>query len=256
MEQVAHRWNAKQYNDKYSFVYDYGKSLIKLLDPQPKEQVLDLGCGSGQLTSEIAAFGSEVTGIDKSESMIEEAKKRFPNLHFEVGDATSYDAEGTYDAVFSNAALHWVTDYQEAIVKMYQNLKPGGRLVVELGGEGNVEAIVSALRHSLLTHGFVEQSNLKLWYFPSVSEYTWALEAEGFKVTFAQWYERSTELADEESGLRDWLGMFAKPFFKGVDKKMVSEIISEVEQTIKPELYQEGKWLADYKRIRVVAQKI
>ncbi|MBG48387.1 MAG: SAM-dependent methyltransferase [Pseudozobellia sp.] len=256
MEQVAHRWNAKQYNDKYSFVYDYGKSLIKLLDPQPKEQVLDLGCGSGQLTSEIAAFGSEVTGIDKSESMIEEAKKRFPNLHFEVGDATSYDAEGTYDAVFSNAALHWVTDYQEAIVKMYQNLKPGGRLVAEFGGQGNIETIISALKESLLMNGFIEQAQRQLWYFPSVSEYSWVLEKAGFQVTYAQWYERPTELVDVEMGLQDWIHMFALPFFEGVEAENVETIIAEVEQTIKPELYQEGKWLADYKRIRVVAQKI
>ena len=105
-------------------------------------------------------------------------------------------------------------------------------------------------------NGFIEQAQRQLWYFPSVSEYSWVLEKAGFQVTYAQWYERPTELVDVEMGLQDWIHMFALPFFEGVEAENVETIIAEVEQTIKPELYQEGKWLADYKRIRVVAQKI
>lgn len=254
-QQLNHTWNASLYNDKHAFVYDYGKALIELLRPKVNERILDLGCGAGQLTNEIAGFGCDVLGVDYSLEMIEKARSLYPHLNFQVEDAAAFKTDEKFDAIFSNAALHWVTDYENAAKSMFYNLKQGGRLVAEFGGQGNIETIVKAVRESLLGYGFAEQAQRQLWYFPSVSEYSWELEKAGFQVTYAQWYERPTQLVDTETGLQDWIRMFALPFFEGVDAEKITAVIAEVEQKVKPTLYENGKWFADYKRIRVVAQK-
>lgn len=255
MRELVNTWDTRLYNDKHAFVYDYGRSLIELLDPKPKERILDLGCGSGELTSEIAGLARGVVGIDKSAEMIRQAKMNFPLAEFKLGDAVDFQSAEKFDAIFSNATLHWVVAYKKAIRNMYANLGTGGRLVVEFGGKGNVEHIISALRDCLSQKGFNKQADTKLWYFPSIGEYSSALEAGGFKVTFAQWYDRPTELMDENTGLKDWLQMFAKPFFIGITLEESVEIIEEVESKLKPILFKNGKWFADYKRIRIIAYK-
>ncbi|NNE78035.1 MAG: methyltransferase domain-containing protein [Pricia sp.] len=255
MQQVTHKWNAELYNGKHAFVYEYGKSLIELLNPQVEERILDLGCGSGALTAEIYKLVSSVVGIDKSPEMIETARKNFPAVLFKVGDASNFIYEEKFDAIFSNATLHWVVSYKKAIANMYANLVDGGRIVVEFGGKENVKTIIEALRDSLEKRGFSEQARTQLWYFPSIGEYTSALEIQGFRVTFAQWYDRPTELDDEVTGIIDWLTMFAQPFFKGITAKEVIEIKKEVQRKVQPKLFQDGKWFADYKRIRVIAYK-
>jgi len=138
---------------------------------------------------------------------------------------------------------------------MYSNLKVGGRMVVEFGGKHNVGAITDALRESLGQWGYIRQSNLKLWYFPSIGEYTSALESQGFTVIFAQWYDRPTLLADEETGIADWLQMFAKPFFDRIPDDDAVAIRKEVQDSLREQLFRNGKWFADYKRIRIVALK-
>jgi len=255
MQQVAHKWNAQLYNEKHAFVYDYGKSLISLLAPKTNERILDLGCGSGELTSEIGDLAPAVLGIDKSEEMIAQARFNFPSLEFYVGDATNFSFEEKFDAIFSNATLHWVVAFEKAIENMYANLKKGGRLVLEFGGKDNVKTITDTLRYSLVQKRYHKQSETKVWYFPSIGEYTSVLETNGFKVTFAQWFDRPTILVDENSGIKDWLRMFGGPFFEGVEPNDVDTIIEEVQNNVKAKLFQRGKWFADYKRIRVVAYK-
>ncbi|MEP3210207.1 MAG: methyltransferase domain-containing protein [Maribacter sp.] len=255
MQQLAHKWDAQLYNNKHSFVYDFGASLIELLDPKPEERILDLGCGSGELTHKIKELSQAVVGMDKSVEMIQRAQTQFPFIDFVVGDASDFHFEQGFDAIFSNAALHWVIQYKQAIRCMYEGLKEGGRMVVEFGGKDNVKTIVGQLRQSLLKRGFVKQSELELWYFPSIGEYTLALEAVGFKVSFAQWYDRPTALADGATGIKDWLVMFCKPFLEGVDDASVFEIMNEVQASLKPKLFKNGKWYADYKRIRIVAYR-
>ncbi|HZJ18738.1 MAG TPA: hypothetical protein VFD35_00090 [Pricia sp.] len=138
---------------------------------------------------------------------------------------------------------------------MYSNLADGGRMVVEFGGKGNVKAITDALRESLCQWGYVRQSDLNLWYFPSIAEYTRALESQNFTVTLAQWYDRPTPLADKKTGIVDWLQMFAKPFFDRIPADEAIEIQNEVQNSLRDRLFKNGKWYADYKRIRIVAYK-
>ncbi len=255
MTQPTNTWDAQLYKDKHNFVYNYGSGLIELLDPKPQERILDLGCGSGELTAEINKLAESVVGIDKSPEMIAKAKEQFPSCDFEVGDAIDFKCSKPFDALFSNATLHWVLDYKKAIETMYTNLADGGRMVVEFGGKHNVEAITDALRESLCQWGYVRQSDLNLWYFPSIGEYTSALESQGFTVIFAQWYDRPTVLADEKTGIADWLQMFAKPFFDRIPADDAVEIRNEVQNSLSDRLFKNGKWYADYKRIRIVALK-
>ena len=255
MNQANTSWKPDLYNDKHAFVYQYGENLIDLLSPKAGERILDLGCGSGQLTAKIGESGANAIGIDNSPEMIHDAKAKFPLVEFYVMDAAGFDFNQPFDAIFSNAALHWVLRKEDAIQSMYRNLKKGGRLVLEFGGKGNVETIANQLRLSLEKRGFEENAALTLWYFPSIGEYASLLEKYGFRVTFAQHFDRPTELADPTSGIKDWLSMFAEAFFKGVPEKIQEEIKEEVQTEIKSLSFLNGKWYADYKRIRIVAWK-
>lgn len=249
------KWKPKLYNEKHSFVYQYGESLIKLLDPKKNQRILDVGCGSGQLTSKINELAKEAIGIDKSAEMIADAKSKFPDIEFQVADASNFKFNEKFDSIFSNATLHWVKDFKNAIKCMYENLNSNGKIVLEFGGKGNVQVIVNELRNALKIRGYDNQSNLDLWYFPSIGEYSTQLESEGFRVLFAEHYDRPTELADENSGIKDWISMFAESFFIGVTENHKEEIKNEVQEKTKEKCLINGKWFADYKRIRIVAKK-
>ena len=114
------KWNPELYNKKYSYVYQYGENLIQLLDPKEYQRILDLGCGSGQLTSKINEFAKETIGIDKSAEMMTDAKSKFPNIEFQVADASNFRFTEKFDSIFSNATLHWVKDFKNAISCMYE----------------------------------------------------------------------------------------------------------------------------------------
>lgn len=253
MHQITHQWNPKLYNDKHAFVHEYGTSLVEILNPKKGERILDLGSGSGELTHMIWEKTNEVIGMDSSLEMVEDARSRYPYCKFEVGDASDFQFIKPFDVIFSNATLHWVTNYEAAMKCMYRNLVKGGRLVLEFGGKGNIQKISQQLRKSLKARGYVRQSNIQLWYFPSIGEYTSQLEKVGFSITSAQWYERPTKLSDTETGIIDWLTMFCKPFMEDVKTADVDVIMNEVKEKLKPELYRNGNWFADYKRIRITA---
>ena len=255
MENTITKWNPTLYNNKHSFVYDYGEALIELLNPKADERILDLGCGSGQLTAQINELAEEVVGIDKSAEMIHDAQSKFPAIQFQVGDASDFMFDEKFDSIFSNATLHWVKNYKGAIQCMYDNLKKNGKMVLEFGGKGNVQTIVNQLRLSLSKRNYEEQSKVDLWYFPSIGEYTTALENGGFRVTMAQHFDRPTELANKATGITDWLSMFGSAFFENINVDEVEEIKKEVQQRIASQCLIDGKWIADYKRIRVVAVK-
>lgn len=253
--QVDTKWNASLYDDKHSFVFKYGEDLITLLNPKAGERILDLGCGTGYLANEIANFGAEVVGIDKSIDMVAQAHEAYPNIDFRVMPGTDFSFDKSFDAIFSNATLHWITDKEAAIDCMYRNLRKNGRLVLEMGGYRNVEKIINALKTSLIKHGFTENADTNLWYFPSIGEYAALLEKRGFRVTYAAHFNRETELQDNENGIKDWLKMFAGAYLNKIDEQSVEKILNEVQQNLKPILFRDGKWFADYKRLRIEAIK-
>jgi len=249
-------WNVNLYNKKHNFVYEYGEDLLKLLDPKKGEHILDLGCGSGQLTYQISKSETVVTGIDSSKKMIEAAKINYPEINFYVKNAANFNFDKPFDAIFSNAVLHWVLESEKAVKSMSNNLKHGGRLVLEFGGKGNVETILNAVRKILQNEGYVNESKIENWYFPAVSEYSSLLEENGFKVEYANLYDRPTELADSKNGIKDWLLMFGDSFFNNLTEHAKDEILEKVQKDVKNSCFVNGKWYADYKRIRVLARKL
>src|SRR5437763_12042671 len=138
------RWDATLYDDRHGFVHRLGAGVVDLLDAKPGERVLDVGCGTGHLTKKIAEAGASVVGVDASPAMIAEARRNFPDLKFEIADAAAMRFDQSFDAVFSNAALHWVRPPEAAVARMYEVLRPGGRLVIEMGGKGNVRRVLDA----------------------------------------------------------------------------------------------------------------
>ena len=248
-------WNANLYDSKHAFVFQFGEDLVKLLDPKPGERILDLGCGTGYLTNLIAKSGAQVIGIDHSEDMISKARETYPQLDFKLKPATDFYFDRPFDAIFSNAVLHWVLEKESAIDCMFKNLKTGARLVLEMGGKNNVAGIISALEKSLQTQGFSRNAKLNPWYFPSLSEYSSLLEHRGFRVTYASHYDRQTLLQDTENGMKDWLKMFGNAFLAGIPADKQETILAEAQEILKPTHFIDGKWFADYKRLRIVALK-
>jgi trans-aconitate methyltransferase len=247
-------WNAKLYDDKHSFVFKYGEDLVHLLSPKSGERILDLGCGTGYLTNLIAESGAEVIGIDKSVEMIEKAKAEYSNIDFKILSATDFHFDKKFDAIFSNAVLHWVLEKEKVINCMYENLKLNGRLVIEMGGKNNVQSIMDAIKKYLSKYTTIDTS-FNIWYYPSLSEYTSLLEAKGFRVTYASHYDRETELKDAANGIKDWIKMFGSSFLKNIDKTSAEKMLNEIQESLRPTNFRDGKWYADYKRLRVVAIK-
>lgn len=247
-------WDASFYDQKHSFVFEFGKGLVSLLDPQPGERILDVGCGTGHLTYEIAERGAHVTGIDNARTMIETARQTYPTLTFQVADAQDFSFTEPFDAVFSNAALHWINDQERAVRCIALALKPGGRLVAEFGGKGNVATILTAAQEAIfsLAGKRVESG----WFFPSIGEYASLLEKYGLETRSALLYERPTRLEEGEQGLRNWLSMFGEHLVAGLDDTVRELVIRQVEERTRPLLYRDGSWLADYRRLRLIAYKV
>lgn len=242
-------WDTERYDASHSFVYEYGEDLLELLDPAPNERILDLGCGTGHLTNEIRNHGATVVGMDQSMDMVAEAKSTYPDCEFVCADARTFAVDEPFDAVFSNAALHWISDQDAVIESVADALDRGGRFVAELGGTGNVRRITDAVRSELADRGYdVEHP----WYFPSVGEYASRLEERGFEVRYATLFDRPTEL-DGADGLESWLRMFGDSFFDPLSADDRAAVISAVEDDLRADCYRDGNWIADYRRLRFVA---
>lgn len=178
-------WNATAYQKQHSYVWQHGESLLELLNAQPDEEIVDLGCGTGQLTEKIVATGAKVIGLDSDRAMIAQAQSNYPNIPFRVANATDFELENPADAIFSNAVLHWVTNAEAAASQIAKMLKPGGRFVAEFGGHGNVKTILNALSK-------VTSKALQPWYFPTISEYSTLLESNGLEVVYVMLFDRPT----------------------------------------------------------------
>ncbi|MBT2701402.1 class I SAM-dependent methyltransferase [Bacillus sp. ISL-40] len=247
-------WNANLYDKKHSFVSQFGVDLVQLLAPKSGEKILDLGCGTGDLANQLNQLGVDIIGIDKSENMIQQAQKKYPGLTFKVQDAVNMGYTNEFDAVFSNATLHWIKTPKQALQSIYNALNPGGRFVAEFGGKGNVQKIIDAIINQLGEQGITYKSEQLPWYYPSIGEYTSMMEQVGFRVTHAQHFDRPTPLSGEQ-GLRNWIEMFATSMFEGVTTETKELIITRVEENSREVLFRNGEWIADYKRIRVLGIK-
>ncbi|KAL7560342.1 hypothetical protein ACA910_020263 [Epithemia clementina (nom. ined.)] len=298
-------WDVERYQRQHSFVWKYGSSLIDQLaeliggeedshdvcaDDQStasdrsrscsdysKLRILDIGCGSGELTKELAdRFPScTVHGMDLDPEMVKTAHSQFPDLKFFQQDVRTLhhvpinnDVFGErYDIIFSNAALHWVPpdDAELAAQSLAKHLKPGGHLVVEFGGKGNVQSIVQATL-SAIGEVATETNNPALlslcrnmkpvWYFPSVGEYSSLLEKYGIEVTSATLFDRPTPLEDGDSGMSNWLKMFGSKFFEALTEKQTEKVLQKVDDKLrKSHLWNGGQWVADYRRLRLVGVK-
>ncbi|MGP0076101.1 MAG: class I SAM-dependent methyltransferase [Bryobacteraceae bacterium] len=242
-------WDAARYQDKHSFVWRYGASLVELLDPQPGERILDVGCGTGQLTAEIARRSAQVVGLDNSAEMLADARKSFPELALVQGDAAHFDFPEPFDAVFSNAVLHWVKDADGAIASIARALRPGGRFVAEFGGKGNIASVQAALR-AVLGPGADQQSP---WYYPSIGEYSAVMERHGLEVRNASLFDRPTPLEGED-GMDHWLRMFVtQTYLRQFPPDRADGIVQQLIELLSPALYRSGIWTVDYRRLRVLA---
>lgn len=248
-------WNAALYDDKNAFVWKHGRGVVELLAPQSGERILDLGCGTGHLTAQIAEAAAEVVGIDKSTTMIEEARRLYPNRRFEIADGADFHFDEPFDAVFSNAAIHWMKDQPAVARCIWGALKPGGRFVAEFGGKGNISAIRRALTDAVTTAGEVINSEPFARYYPTIGEYATLLEAQGFRVTFASHFDRPTKLDNGERGLRNWLLTFTDNVIDSLPAQKRETVIEDVQRRLRPKLFREGAWFADYRRLRVAAAR-
>jgi trans-aconitate methyltransferase len=305
---MTNQWNAAEYDAKHAFVYEKAKGLVELLAPKAGERILDLGCGTGALTAEIAGRGAEVLGVDRSEEMIAQARKKFPALRFELmdarelrfktdaarGDNVDEDtaktekqiphpatipvvgagirddrlgrlpaqgkredsvAEAGFDAVFSNAVLHWIPEAEQVIAGVARALKPGGRFVAEFGGRGNIQTLVAGFHRALAALDMRPADEVGPWFYPSVAEYAGLLEKHGLEVREASLFDRPTALEEGERGLENWLRVFRKTFLEKLGEENAQRWIREVERQCRDELFRDGSWVLDYRRLRIAAWK-
>jgi SAM-dependent methyltransferase len=249
---ASQNWNAADYAANAHFVPALGQPVLDLLQPQPGERILDLGCGDGVLTEKLIALGAEVVGVDNSPDMIAAARLR--GIDARMMDARSLTFESEFDAVFSNAALHWVKDDPDApIAGAFRALVASGRFVGELGGHGCIGAITVALIASLERRGIRDGASLIPWYFPTVDEYEERLRRAGFVPQSVQLIPRPTRLP---TGMRGWLETFANPFCAALAQNERDDFLDEVTAILKPVLCDsQGRWTADYMRLRFAAIK-
>ncbi|RDW19756.1 class I SAM-dependent methyltransferase [Oceanobacillus chungangensis] len=247
-------WNAALYDGKHKFVSNFGESLVTLLNPQNGEEILDVGCGTGDLTYEISKSGAIVTGIDSANTMIEAAKEKYPNIQFHVQDAEQFSFDLKFDAVFSNAAIHWMKNQQKVVQNCYDSLLPGGRFIAELGGANNIQSIVDAIKEASERLSILYDFTLFPWVFPTKEKMIEHLTYAGFSIVAIELYERPTPLVGED-GIRNWLEMFSSNMFKNLTYSEKEAIYRETERILRPELYKENGWVADYWRLRFIAEK-
>jgi trans-aconitate methyltransferase len=246
----AQEWNSSRYAENARFVSDLGQPVLELLDPQPGERILDLGCGDGALTEKIVLRGAQVVGVDSSPDMIQAALDR--GIDARLVDAYKLGFDSEFDAVFSNAALHWMKRSPGAVIRGTRRaLKRHGRFAGEMGGHGNVAAITVALCATLENYGLKNARSFIPWYFPTCQEYREQLERAGFEVRYLELIPRPTPLP---TGMRAWLETFAFPFLKALAEAKRSEFLDQVTERLRPALCDSHRqWSADYVRLRFLA---
>lgn len=251
---MAHRvrmsqtWSPAGYAENAGFVAALGDAILARLDPQAGERILDLGCGDGVLTARLAARGVRVVGIDASAEMVTAARDQGIDAH--VMDATRLTFDAEFDAVFSNAVLHWIHDQDAVLSGVARALRPGGRFVAEFGGYTNIASIAVALRAVLGRRGI---EHARHWYYPTPNAYTSLLTKHGFDVELATLFPRPTPLP---TGMTGWLKTFGQGAFSQVPPDERGQVEAEVIELLRPSLCdEEGNWTADYVRLQVIGRR-
>lgn len=248
-EREMNRWDAKTYQKEASFVYELAMPVVEMLAPKKGEKILDIGCGEGTLSTKIQEKGAKVKALDLSADMVEKA--RLKGIDATVMSATSMVFEEAFDAVFSNAVLHWIKDADSVVKNIYKALKKGGRFVAEFGGEGNAQTVVSAMEEAFERHPKFGKF-VSPWYFPSVDVYRSFLEKNGFRVGSIEMIPRPTPVSSVES----WLTMFANGVVEHLSQEGREIFKEETARILRSKLYSKEKgWVIDYKRLRVKAIK-
>ena len=240
------RWTSDTYRVNAAYVPALGEAVFQLLNPRAGERILDVGCGEGSLTTRIVAAGSTVVGVDASEEMVAAARAR--GIDARMIDAEQLPFEREFDAVFSNAALHWVRDHDAMLTGVHRALKPGGRFVAEFGGHGNIAAIQVAIRSVLAHRGW--ETNIHR-YYATPAEYSARLETHGFSVSHIDLIPRPTPLP---TGIRGWLETFERATLDRIPMRQRESFLEEVEDLLREEVCDSyGNWTAHYVRLRFLA---
>lgn len=246
------KWNAEQYETQHAFVFKYGANLLDQV-PKTATSVLDVGCGTGDLTDQLRQRGCAVLGIDQSAEMIAEAEKLYPETSFEQQDITTMPIVHTYDVVFSNAVFHWITDQNQLLSQINRSLNLNGRLICEFGAAGNVAAICGAFGDELHALGLHYQVP---FFFPETTAYQQLLEKHGFEVTDILAYDRPTILQGGMQGLGNWVQQFFESDLSRLSDTQQEMVIAHMADHLQDKLWVDDHWEADYRRLRVVARKI
>lgn len=242
--------DATGYDSSFKYVSEFGAELLQLLRPQENERVLDIGCGTGDLTKMIADSGADVMGIDNSAAMIAQARCKFPDITFVEANAVTYQTKTPFDAVFSNATIHWIKESDKLLVNILNLLRPDGRFIAEFGARNNVRLITDGIIKALQNSGYPFEVKNFPWFFPELYQYVSMMENAGLTVVYASYFDRPTKLAGA-AGLRNWIKMFAGSFFQGIPESEHEEILCNIEDSLKKDLFRDGFWNIDYKRLRV-----
>ncbi len=246
----TNNWNADKYNKHADFVSNLATPVVDLLNPIENEKILDLGCGDGTLAVEIKKFNIKVIAVDLSKSMVKKTKEK--NIEAYVMSATELNFNNEFDAVFSNAVLHWVKDSKIAINKINTSLKNNGRFIAEFGGYGNIKFLTDAMQKVFNNHQEYGVFN-NPWYFPSDKDYKKLLEDNGFKVEYIELIPRPTSIDD----ISNWLDIFANGIVSHLTNEQQLNFKQEVREILKPKIYTEKNgWVADYVRLRFKAIKV